>query len=174
MWKYESSVLNKKMSWSLRSSERKWNLWRNIYSCSDFMNKPKWKMASIKHFLLLFQTFGWNKNHFLSFKTQRWNLKPANRYLGKGLHSPGIAMPAWSEPGTHRVIFPGILWYLVMVSSTLLVRACPRWSSPVTLGGGMTIMKTPSGGTSLTPFLPYSGLKKPLFSYQEYQAASTY
>ena len=131
-------------------------------------------MASIKHFLLLFQTFGWNKNNFLSFKTQKWNLKPLNRYLGGGLHSPGIAMPAWSEPGTHRVIFPGILWYLVMVSSTMLVRACPRWSLPVTLGGGMTIMKTTSGGTSLTPFLPYSGLEKPLFSHQEYQAASTY
>lgn len=29
--------------------------------------------------------------------------------------------------------------YLVRVSSTAAVRACPKWSDPVTLGGGMTI-----------------------------------
>ena len=62
-----------------------------------------------------------------------------------------------------------------MASSTLLVSACPRWSFPVTLGGGMTIMNTSSGFTSFRPFLrPYSGLKKPCFSHQAYQAASTY
>ena len=77
-------------------------------------------------------------------------------------------MPAWSLPGTHRVILPLIRLNLVMASSTLLVRAWPKCNFPVTLGGGITIMKTPSGGASLTLFRPYSGLKKPSFSHQEY------
>jgi hypothetical protein len=34
--------------------------------------------------------------------------------------------------------------HLVMASSTLLVSAWPRWSLPVTLGGGITIVNTPA------------------------------
>ena len=33
----------------------------------------------------------------------------------------------------------------VMASSTELVKACPRWRDPVTLGGGMTMTNVPLG-----------------------------
>src|SRR3990170_8900594 len=45
-------------------------------------------------------------------------------------------------------------------------RACPMWSDPVTLGGGMTMQK---GG----PPAFSSGRKIPAFSQREYQCAST-
>lgn len=95
-------------------------------------------------------------------------------------------------------------YHLVRVSWMALVRAWPRWSDPVTLGGGIHIIKMPRGFWSLILFLcrretgtvlqtkmfykrydilccgdvdfltPYSGLKNPCFSHHGYQAASTY
>lgn len=91
-----------------------------------------------------------------------------------------VAMPAWSQPGFHSVVSPRILclkvkhnhslhdvrvtsftfaafptcsYHRVSVSWMALVRAWPRWSDPVTLGGGIHIMKIPRGFCSPTLFL---------------------
>ena len=75
-----------------------------------------------------------------------------------------VAIPAWSHPGFQRHIFPDIRCHRVMASSTALVRACPKWSFPVTFGGGITIINTSFllflTASLIDPHL-YSGLKNP-------------
>ena len=46
---------------------------------------------------------------------------------------------------TQRHVIYFLKYHLVMQSSTLMVRAWPRWREPVTLGGGMHIMNLPLG-----------------------------
>ncbi len=50
-----------------------------------------------------------------------------------------VAMPAWSVPGIQRVSYPCIRRHRMRISCSVLFSACPRWSAPVTFGGGMTI-----------------------------------
>ena len=50
-----------------------------------------------------------------------------------------VAMPAWSVPGTQRAFRPSIRFHRIRMSWMVLSRACPMWSEPVTLGGGMTM-----------------------------------
>ena len=52
-----------------------------------------------------------------------------------------VAMPAWSVLGSQRAGSPFMRCHRIMISSSVAVRACPRWSSPVTLGGGMMMVK---------------------------------
>ena len=66
-----------------------------------------------------------------------------------------VAMPAWSTPGTHRVTLPLMRCQRVSVSWMALVRACPRCSEPVTLGGGITITNRPSSPASLAAQIQY-------------------
>ena len=56
-----------------------------------------------------------------------------------------VAIPAWSQPGTHRVVLPVIRCLRTTASSIALVNACPMCRTPVTLGGGMMIVKLPLG-----------------------------
>lgn len=155
-----------------------------------------------------------------------WRLKPRS-LISFFSTTTCVAMPAWSQPGFHSVVSPRILclqtasrsllkravswghgavsesrcsYHLVRQSWMALVRAWPKCRDPVTLGGGMHIMKMPRGFFSLTLFLcrsregqvtkgqgmnvsavgreglltPYSGLKKPCRSHHVYHAASTY
>ena len=50
-----------------------------------------------------------------------------------------VAMPAWSVPGIHSVLKPCIRFMRIRMSCSVLFRACPRCSAPVTFGGGMTM-----------------------------------
>ena len=56
-------------------------------------------------------------------------------------------MPAWSVPGRYRVGSPSIRCQRVIRSSRASVSACPMCSSPVTLGGGMMIVKGSLSGS---------------------------
>ena len=48
-----------------------------------------------------------------------------------------VAMPAWSVPGSQRALRPRIRCQRVKRSWSVDCSACPRWSLPVTLGGGI-------------------------------------
>ncbi len=52
-----------------------------------------------------------------------------------------VAMPAWSVPGCQSVSNPCILFHRIRVSCNVMVNAWPIWSVPVTLGGGIMIVK---------------------------------
>ena len=52
-----------------------------------------------------------------------------------------VAMPAWSVPGTHRVLKPRMRWYRVRLSMIVWLNAWPMCSVPVTLGGGNWMAK---------------------------------
>ncbi|CAM5661392.1 hypothetical protein SALBM135S_04863 [Streptomyces alboniger] len=57
-----------------------------------------------------------------------------------------VAMPAWSMPGCQSVSWPCMRLRRVRASMSVCSKAWPRWSAPVTFGGGMT---TVYGGFSL-------------------------
>ncbi len=50
-----------------------------------------------------------------------------------------VAMPAWSMPGSHNVVYPCIRRRLARASIRVWSRAWPMCSEPVTFGGGMTM-----------------------------------
>ena len=50
-----------------------------------------------------------------------------------------VAIPAWSVPGIHSTLYPRILCHRDSRSCTATVSAWPRWSEPVTFGGGRQI-----------------------------------
>ena len=50
-----------------------------------------------------------------------------------------VAMPAWSVPGCHSTSLPRMRSKRHSTSCSVLLRACPMCSEPVTLGGGMTM-----------------------------------
>jgi hypothetical protein len=52
-----------------------------------------------------------------------------------------VAMPAWSMPGCQSTSRPRIRSKRHRMSWSVLLRACPMWSEPVTLGGGITMVK---------------------------------
>jgi len=47
-----------------------------------------------------------------------------------------VAMPAWSVPGIHITLKPRMRCHRLSRSCTATVSAWPRWSEPVTFGGG--------------------------------------
>src|ERR1022692_1479472 len=53
-----------------------------------------------------------------------------------------VAMPAWSVPGSHRVLSPRMRCQRMVTSISACSSMWPMWSEPVTLGGGMTREKT--------------------------------
>lgn len=129
------------------------------------------------HSFFHFQT-SWTK---LSLP-RSWRLRPLS-LISFFSTTTWVAIPAWSQPGFHKVVSPRILcleaamenksqqtgrkpqryWtgcrtqpgthHLVRESWMALVRAWPRWSDPVTLGGGMQIMNMPRGFWSMILFL---------------------
>mmetsp|Transcript_34107 Transcript_34107/g.77031 ORF Transcript_34107/g.77031 Transcript_34107/m.77031 type:complete len:265 (+) Transcript_34107:2325-3119(+) len=60
-----------------------------------------------------------------------------------------VAIPAWSVPGRYRAGSPFMRCHRVKVSSMAAVRAWPRWSDPVTLGGGITMTNRPASPAAL-------------------------
>ena len=52
-----------------------------------------------------------------------------------------VAIEAWSVPGTQHASFPFILALLVSMSWIELLSICPMCRTPVTFGGGITIVK---------------------------------
>ena len=59
-----------------------------------------------------------------------------------------VAIEAWSVPGTQQAFFPCILARLTSTSWMVLFSMWPMWSTPVTLGGGMTtVYGSRSSGT---------------------------
>jgi hypothetical protein len=52
-----------------------------------------------------------------------------------------VAMPAWSTPGSQSVLKPRMRRQRVRMSWIVPLRAWPMWRTPVTLGGGMTMVK---------------------------------
>ena len=52
-----------------------------------------------------------------------------------------VAIDAWSVPGTQHAFLPNIRALLTKISWRVLFSICPMWSNPVTLGGGITIVK---------------------------------
>ena len=51
-----------------------------------------------------------------------------------------VAIDACSVPGTQQAFLPNILALLINISCRVLFSICPMWRSPVTLGGGITIV----------------------------------
>ena len=49
-----------------------------------------------------------------------------------------VAIEAWSVPGTQQAFLPCILARRTSTSWMVLLSMCPMWSTPVTLGGGIT------------------------------------
>ena len=60
-----------------------------------------------------------------------------------------VAMPAWSVPSTQRVDLPRIRAMRMMASWMESSVACPMWSLPVTFGGGMVTVQSPTPGRRL-------------------------
>ena len=58
-----------------------------------------------------------------------------------------VAIDAWSVPGTQQAFFPSILARLTKMSCMVLFSMWPMCKTPVTLGGGMTMVygSRPSG-----------------------------
>src|SRR5215813_2163129 len=54
-------------------------------------------------------------------------------------------MPAWSVPGSQRVLWPIIRCQRMVTSISVCSSMCPMWRTPVTLGGGMTREKAGRG-----------------------------
>ena len=50
-----------------------------------------------------------------------------------------VPMPAWSVPGSHKVLNPCIRFQRTSASIWVCSSMCPMCSDPVTLGGGMTM-----------------------------------
>ena len=69
-------------------------------------------------------------------------------------------------PGTHKVASPRIRCQRHSTSSIVVVSAWPTCSAPVTLGGGMMIVKGARSRSSL-------GWKAPLSSQSAYMRPST-
>src|SRR5262249_41786732 len=65
-----------------------------------------------------------------------------------------VAIEAWSVPGTQQAFLPCILALRTRISCMVLFRQCPIWSTPVTLGGGITTVygSLSSGTLSKYPF----------------------
>lgn len=177
---------------------------------------PSWKEKVTNKLLCLFQRLAQFKSpafstHSLFHSQTSWmnfSLPRSWRLIPLSLISffsttTWVAIPAWSQPGFHKVVSPRILclheqrvaqqfkmwlpdhnketimdsqkshgatkvkydlefqvcehsdcsYHRVRVSWIALVRAWPRWSDPVTLGGGIHIMKMPRGFWSLILFL---------------------
>lgn len=53
-------------------------------------------------------------------------------------HDLCVAIPAWSTPGSQSAASPRIRWVRTRMSWMVTKSACPMWSEPVTLGGGIT------------------------------------
>ncbi|MNX70910.1 hypothetical protein D3C86_1022090 [compost metagenome] len=51
-----------------------------------------------------------------------------------------VAIEAWSVPGTQQVLYPCDLARRIRMSCTLLFSAWPMCKTPVTFGGGITIV----------------------------------
>ena len=49
-----------------------------------------------------------------------------------------VAIEAWSVPGTQHAFLPFMRAWRTRMSCMVLFSMCPMWSTPVTLGGGMT------------------------------------
>ncbi len=62
-----------------------------------------------------------------------------------------VAMPAWSVPGCHSVSKPRIRCQRTRMSWSVLFSAWPMCSEPVTLGGGMTMVKVSAPGFAFAP-----------------------
>ena len=58
-----------------------------------------------------------------------------------------VAIEAWSVPGTQHAFFPSIRARRTSISCIVLFNMCPMCNTPVTLGGGITIVygSRPSG-----------------------------
>ena len=56
-----------------------------------------------------------------------------------------VAMPAWSVPGSQRVLSPSMRCQRTVTSICVCSSMWPMWSEPVTLGGGMTSEKYAPG-----------------------------
>ena len=54
-------------------------------------------------------------------------------------------MPAWSVPGSQSVGRPRARWNRARMSWSATNMAWPRWSRPVTFGGGMGHVYAPRG-----------------------------
>ena len=70
-----------------------------------------------------------------------------------------VAIEAWSVPGTQRAFFPSIRARRIKISWMVLLSIWPIWSTPVTLGGGITIVYgSRSSGVDLNKscFIQYS------------------
>src|SRR3989344_882448 len=52
-----------------------------------------------------------------------------------------VSKPAWSKPGSHRVLKPCILLYRVIMSSMVITKPCPALREPLAFVGGMIIVK---------------------------------
>src|SRR4051812_35531438 len=63
-----------------------------------------------------------------------------------------VAMLAWSLPGTQQVLKPLIRAFLIRMSCTVSLRVCPMCNTPVTFGGGITMVY---GGLSSGELLKY-------------------
>ena len=50
-----------------------------------------------------------------------------------------VAMPAWSVPTSQQAFSPSMRWYRVSTSWMVSLSAWPMCSTPVMLGGGMTM-----------------------------------
>ncbi len=77
-------------------------------------------------------------------------------------------MPAWSIPGSQRVLNPIIRFIRIKISTAVFSSAWPRWSEPVMFGGAIIT-------ENFLVLFPgrLSGLKKPDFSQSLYILSST-
>ena len=82
-----------------------------------------------------------------------------------------VEIPAWSVPGTRRVSYPCIRWYLTIVSSTANISACHRCRYQVTFGGGIDMVNCSFGFLHVN-FFTVSGEKYPASSRCLYIVAS--
>ena len=76
-----------------------------------------------------------------------------------------VAIDAWSVPGTQRAFLPSIRARRIRMSWIVLLSMCPIWSTPVTFGGGITIVY----GSRLSGV----DLNKSCFSQYSYHFPST-
>jgi hypothetical protein len=65
-----------------------------------------------------------------------------------------VAMPAWSVPGTHRVLWPSMRWRRVNASITVWLNAWPMCRVPVTLGGGSWTQNEGLAASSVGAYRP--------------------
>ena len=76
-----------------------------------------------------------------------WRLLPSV-FLSSRSTTIWVAMPAWSVPGSQRVLWPCIRCQRTSRSWMVTVRACPMCSEPVMFGGGMTMEKAGASDAS--------------------------